>query len=99
MDECKLPNNVEVLRMDRSRRRAWRERQAPAIGDPSVMGIKDRQSGAIKLTKIEAAQEPCPVVVLAVIAHRRPLTPGSARFHIDQVAWQRLLTSRAKENL
>ncbi|MEU6784949.1 hypothetical protein ABZ912_37625 [Nonomuraea angiospora] len=27
------------------------------------MEIKDRQSGAIKPTKIEAAQEPCPVVV------------------------------------
>ncbi|MEV4583221.1 hypothetical protein AB0K16_59455 [Nonomuraea jabiensis] len=63
------------------------------------MEIKDRQSGAIKLAKIEAAQEPCPVVVLAVLAHRHPLAPGSACFHIDQVAWRRLLTSRAKENL
>ncbi|WP_162795577.1 hypothetical protein [Nonomuraea lactucae] len=42
------------------------------------MEIKDRQSGAMKLTKIEAAQEPCPVVVLDVLAHRHHLTPGSA---------------------
>ncbi|MGW0199639.1 hypothetical protein [Nonomuraea sp. NPDC003201] len=43
------------------------------------MEIKDRQSGAIKPTKIEAAQESCPVVVLVVLAHRHHLTPGSAR--------------------
>ncbi|MGW6497740.1 hypothetical protein [Nonomuraea angiospora] len=34
------------------------------------MEIKDRQSGAIRPTMIEAAQEPCPVVVLVVLAHR-----------------------------
>ncbi|MEV1170479.1 hypothetical protein [Nonomuraea sp. NPDC049784] len=63
------------------------------------MEIKDRQSGAIKLTKIEAAQEPCPVVVLVVLARRHHLTPGSARFHIDHVAWRQVLASKAKENL
>ncbi|GAA3210598.1 hypothetical protein [Nonomuraea helvata] len=63
------------------------------------MEIKDHQSGAIKPTKIGAAQEPRPVVVLVVLGHRHRLTPGSARFRIDHVAWRRVLTSKAKGNL
>ncbi|MFF4624800.1 hypothetical protein [Nonomuraea jabiensis] len=46
------------------------------------MEIKDRQSGAIKLTKIEAAQEPCPVVVRScspIAITSPPALPASER--------------------